>query len=100
MSRLFSKLLQLGIVASLHDKDAFIDKVSGVIERYQQDPEKAEKLARGLLEYLQQVNTNINTENSIKNALSDADIPDSGKVDELTKAIQELTHELRQQKEK
>jgi len=100
MSRLFSKLLQLGIVASLHDKDAFVEKVSGVIERYQQDPEKAEKLARSLLEYLQQVNTNINTESSVRNALSDSNLPDSEKIDELTKAIQELTNELRQQKEK
>lgn len=97
---LITKLLQLGIVASLTDKEAFVNKVSGVIERYQQDPEQAEKLARGLVEYLQQVNANINTETSIKNALSGVDLPGSDKIDELTKAIKDLTHELRQQKEK
>jgi hypothetical protein len=100
MRSLFSKLLQMGIIASLHDKETFISKVSGVIERYQQNPEQAEKLARSLAEYLQQVNTNINTETSIRNAISGMDFPDNEKVDELTKAIQELTRELRQQKEK
>src|SRR5262245_15960251 len=100
MGSLLSKLLQLGIVASLSDTEAFVNKVSGVIERYQQDPEKAEQLARGLAEYLQDVRANINLQSSIKSAISDLDFPDNEKIDELTKAIRELTDELRQQKEK
>jgi len=90
MQNLFSQLLRLGIIISLSDREAFVSKVSGIIERYEKDPEKAEKWAQSLVEYLKDTRANINLESSIKSAVSGFDLANNENVEELTKAIMNL----------
>jgi hypothetical protein len=100
MRDIFSTLLRLGITASISDREAFVNKVSEFLEGFKQEPEKADKWAKALLDYLEDTKTNINLKHSIQSAVAGSDLPDKQKIDELTQAIKELTRELQQMKEK
>ena len=100
MLNLFSSLLRLGITVSVSDRETFVNKVSEFIEGLEQKPENAERWAKALADYLEDTKSNINLENSIKNAVSNANLPDNEKIEKLIDAIRELTHELQQHKAK
>ena len=100
MSDLINNLLNIGITAGLSDREAFVKSISELIQKYQEDPQKAGKVAKAVTTYLEQVRDNINTRESIKKAVSESDFRDNEGVAQLTRAIQELTAELRAMKEK
>ncbi|MCW3125461.1 MAG: hypothetical protein JWO03_1119 [Bacteroidetes bacterium] len=91
-------LLGIGITIGLSDRDKFVNQVSEVIGQYQQDPEKGDKWAHTLVEYLEQMRNNINLENAIQGAIKNELMPDKAHIEELTKAIKELTAELQKKK--
>lgn len=100
MRDLVRTMLGLGITVGLSDRDAFVKKVSGIIEEYQHNPEMADKWAAGIVGYLENMRDNINTHNIMKDVLKDAELADKDKIDELKKAIEELTKEVQHLKSK
>ncbi|MDB5282730.1 MAG: hypothetical protein JWO06_1805 [Bacteroidota bacterium] len=93
-------LMGLGITVGLSDRENFVKNVSELIQKYQDDPEKAEKWSRAAVEYLQGVRDNINMQSALKSAVADGGMADGKSVQELTDAVKELTHELQQMKDK
>jgi hypothetical protein len=93
-------LLGIGLTVGLSDRESFVKSVSGMLAEYQEDPKKAEKWAKAIVDYLEQVRNNVNLQSSIKGAVADIGISDQQKVTELTQAIEELTLELRKFKDK
>jgi len=89
-------LLALGITMGLSDREAFVKKVSGLIEDYQKDPEKAEQWSEGIVKLLEEVKDDFRMQRNISSSISDS-LPKES-IAELTKAMQELTKELQQQK--
>ena len=98
MGDLINTILNIGITAGLSDRDNFVKSVSGIIEKYQDDPARAEKLSRALIDYMEQMRNNINTRNSFKSAITDADFANKENITELTLAIKELTSALQKKK--
>jgi hypothetical protein len=98
MSNLVKSLLSLGITIGLSDRETFVKKVSGVIEEYQADPERAEKWSRGFAEYLEQLKSKFQLENTISSSISDAGLPKKETIEDLTRAINKLTEELKHSK--
>ena len=98
LMRDFAKtLLSIGLTIGLSDRESFVKSVSELIKEYQDDPQK-EKWARSAVDYLEQLRDNINLQNSIKGAVADAGFADQKEINELTRAIEELTGELRKRK--
>jgi hypothetical protein len=97
MSDIVKTLLSMGITVGLSDREGFVHEFSGIIQKYQQDPEVAKKWAGGVAEYLETVKTNINMEKVFKNAFSGASFADKKQIESLTIAIEELTKELQKQ---
>lgn len=89
-------LLALGISIGLSDRETFVKKVSGYIEDYQKDPDKAEQWAGAIAKYLEELKDDIRTQSNIRNSIADS-LPKQD-IEHLTKAVQELTKELQQQK--
>lgn len=93
---LIKNMIALGVSAGLADRQEFVKKVSGLIEEYQENPEKAEQWAQGITKYLEELKDDIrmqrNVETGFKSGFPKEDIS------ELTKAVKELTKELQQQK--
>ncbi len=100
MSDVFKTLLSLGITAGLSDRESFVKEVSGFIEEYQHDPQNAKKWAAGIASYLENVKGNLNTEKAFRDAMSDVSLPDRKQIEKLTSAIERLTRELENQREK
>lgn len=98
MKELIKSLLGLGLTVGLSDREAFVKQVSTIIEEYQKDPEKAEKWSQMIVAYLENTKDNINIQNAVKSVFSGTSLPDSEQVNELTKAIKELTTELQKRK--
>ena len=97
---LITTLLRLGIISSLADRQAFIEKTSRLIEQYYNDHEAAERLARVVATYLEDVKDNINMGVAVKNSLRRSDVATKEDIEELTKALQDLITEIREQKAK
>ena len=98
MQNLTKNLLAIGISIGLSDREAFVKKVSGVIEEYQEDPDKAEKWAKVIIDYLEQMKDNIRMESVIKSSIGGSDVPGKKDVEDLTNAIKELTAKLQEKK--
>jgi hypothetical protein len=98
MKDLINDLLNIGITVGLSDREGFVKNVSDLLQKYHDDPKRTEKLARAITDYLEQVKDNINNRNSIKSAISGAEFGDKQSINELTRAIQELTNEMRRSK--
>jgi hypothetical protein len=98
MNDLMKTLLNIGITVGLSDRESFVKSVSGILQEYEEDPQRAEKLSKALANYLEQIKQNINNESSIKSAVTDAGLPDKKNMAELTLAVKELTNELRRLK--
>jgi len=98
MSGILKNLFAMGISAGIADKDAFVEKVSGLIQEYQNDPEQAQKWAEALVNYLGEMKDNIRLQNNMEQAFKSTGIADGKNVEELTQAVKELTEQLRKQK--
>lgn len=94
---MLKNLLAIGLTIGLSDRDAFVKKVAGLIEDYQQNPEKADEWANTLAKYLEEIKEDIRTQRNIKAGMADA-LP-AQDIQKLTKAIETLTQQLQQQKD-
>jgi hypothetical protein len=97
---LLNTLLRLGIISSLADRQGFIEKTSRFIEQYYNDPEAAERLARVIATYMEDVKNNINMGNAVRSTLRRTDFATKEDIEELTKALNDLITEIREQKAK
>ncbi len=50
MNRLASKTLELLVAISMTEKEVLTNKLTGLIEKYREDPEKSEEIARLIIE--------------------------------------------------
>ena len=98
MKDLIDDFLNIGLTIGLSDRDGFVKNVSELLQKFHDDPKRAEKLAGTIMNYLEQAKENINTRNSIKSAISEVDFANNQRVSELTAAIRDLTKELRRLK--
>jgi hypothetical protein len=100
MRDIIKTALGIGITIGLSDRESFVKQVSEVINQYREDPTTGEKWARTLAGYLEKTRDNINLENVMRNAMGSDRMPDRENIDELTKAIKELTTQIQQSKGK
>ncbi len=98
MQHFAKHLLAIGITAGLADRESFIKKVSGVIEEYQQDPEKAEKWAKLVVAYLEQIKDDIRMQQVMESSINNSNAPAKKDIEQLTDAIRELTIKMQEQK--
>lgn len=100
MKNLFNTVLRVGLAASLSDREAFVQKVADTIEKYNNDPEKAERLSKILAAYLEDVKDNLTMRNVMKNSMKDQGVADKEDMEALKQAINELTREVKDLKKK
>jgi hypothetical protein len=100
MKDLLRSLLSMSITVGLSDRESFVKQVTEIMQEYQDDPKKAEKWSKAIVDYLEQVKDNINTRQSFKSAVEDIGAADKKDMTELTQAVKELTTELRRLKDK
>lgn len=98
MAGILKNILALGVSVGLSDREGFVNKLSGYIQAYQEDPAKAEQWAEGATKYLEQLQNNLRTQSNIESAIDSAGLPQQKSVEELTQAIKKLTQELQQLK--
>jgi hypothetical protein len=98
MSSLINQIFRLALSVSLLDRDTFVEKVSGMLELYKNDPEQMEKVATGLYDYLEDLKSRMDTKAMLKDVVDHARLPDSKDIKELSKAIEQLAKEIREQK--
>ena len=89
-------LLALGITLGLSDREAFVKKVEGVIEEYHKNPEKAEQWSETVVKYLEELKDDFRMQRNISSSISDSLSKED--IQQLIKAVQELTKELQHQK--
>lgn len=98
MSGIIKNLFAMGISVGMADKEAFVEKVSGFIQEYQNNPEQAHKWAEALVKYLDDMKDNVRLQNNMEQSFKNAGIADGKNVEELTQAIKALTEQLQKQK--
>jgi len=98
MSALINQIFRLALSASLLDRDTFVEKVSGMLELYKNDPQQMEKVASGLYQYLEDLKYRVDTKAMLKDVVDYAKIPDSKDIRELSKSIEKLSQQIREQK--
>lgn len=91
---LLKNLLALGVSASIADREAFVNKLSGYIQQYQEDPTVANQWANDATDLLKQFTNNVNTQHNIAEGINDSHMAKDKTVEELTQAIKKLTDEL------
>ena len=94
MSELINTLLRWGIIASISDREVFVEKVTAVLEQYRADPNQAEKLAQLLTTYLEDVKENMNTKRIIKKFLAEGKVATKDDIKDLQTTLQELIQEF------
>lgn len=98
MSAFINQILRLALSVSLLDRDTFVEKVSGMLEVYKDDPEQMEKVARGLYDYLEDLKSRMDTKAMLTDVVGSAKLPDSTDIKNLSRAIEKLAKEIREQK--
>jgi general stress protein 26 len=98
MGNAISKIIEAGISLGLADKKAFVEKISGMIEAYQEDPAKAEKWALTISNYLEQLKDDMRLQRIIEQSNKNSGAAGSDEFERLTKAIEKLTAELQNRK--
>lgn len=93
---MLKNLIAMGLTLGLNDRDAFVNKVSGLIEQYQQNPEQAEEWAANIATFLEQLKDDFRLQSSIKAGVKDG-MP-KAQIEKLTAAIEQLTIQMQQQK--
>jgi hypothetical protein len=97
MKDMIKNMLAIGATIGLSDREAFVNKVSGLISDYEHDPAKADKWASGIAQTLENFKNDYRIERVIGNAMSEK-MPDKKDITALTEAIQELTQILQDKK--
>lgn len=95
---IIKNLMAMGITVGLADRESFVKKASEVIQQYQNNPDQADKMAEGLAKYLEDLKEQLWLQNSISASIADSNVAKEQDVNKLTKAIEELTAEMRRQK--
>ena len=98
MPNILRSLLTMGLTVGLSDKEAFIQKVAGVIEQYRQNPEEAEKWAAAAAEFLEQWKDDLRMQTNIHHGVKSSGLPDKEQMERLTAAIEKLTREMQKPK--
>lgn len=98
MADIIKNLIAMGITFGLSDRENFVNKVSGVIQNYQDNPEDADKLAEGVVNYLEELKDNFRLQSSIKHSVNSSNVAQKEDIDKLIKAISELTTEIKTSK--
>lgn len=94
MAALLKNLLALGVSASIADRETFVNKLSGYILQYQDDPTVADEWANNATDLLKQFTDNVRTQHNISEGINDSNMAKDKTVEELTQAIKKLTEEL------
>jgi hypothetical protein len=100
MKDLIKDIMALGVTISLSDREAFVNKVSGMINEYQQDPAVADKWARIFTQYIDDRKDDYRMRKVIDNALVHSDMPDKESINQLKRAIEQLTHAIQERGDK
>jgi hypothetical protein len=91
-------LMALGITVGLSDREGFVKNISEIIQEYQDDPVKAEKWSKAIVDYLQGVRDNVNLQHAMNSVFAEGTLPDKQNIEELTAAIKELSRQLKESK--
>jgi hypothetical protein len=91
MSERVNNAIRLGLSLSMLNKDSFAENVSMLLEKYQNNPEKLEKIAAGLYQYLEDVRDRMDTKSKLTNVVKNINVPTNNEINELTKAIHKLS---------
>ena len=86
----------MGLSAGLTDRQKFVSKVSGMLEEYQQNPEKAEQWAHTIVGYMEDLKDDMRMQNNLEYGFKHG-FPTED-MQALTRALQELTRELQKHK--
>ena len=96
MKDMIKDLLAIGTTIGLSDREAFVDKVSGMINEYQQDPAVADKWAEIFTRYIEDRKDDYRMRKVIDSSIAHSNMPDKENIDKLVKAIEHLTQVLEQ----
>lgn len=96
--RLFDTLLRLGIISSLSDREAFIKKTAELIQRYYDDPDAAERLAKIVATYLDDMKSNLNMKRIVGSSLDKSDFATKDDIEKINKMLKDLMAEVRKQR--
>lgn len=97
MSGLMDQIIRLGLSLSVMDRDLFVEKVSEVLAVYKDDPEQMQKVAQGLLQYIEDMKGRMDTKAMWSDVLEGAKLPTKDDINDLTKAINKLAEEMHEQ---
>jgi len=100
MKDLIKDLMALGVTIGLSDREAFVTKVSGMINEYQQDPAVADKWAKIFTQYIEDRKDDYRMRKVVDSSLAHSEMPDKESIDKLKVAIEQLTQALQQKKNK
>jgi|GEM_PF-1086990 len=96
-----STLLRLALVASLSDREAFVNKVSDLFGgEDENNKEGAERAARLLAAYLEDLKDNLNMRSAFSGAISKSNLADKDDLDELYRMLRELTKDVKDLKDR
>lgn len=100
MKDLIKNILAIGVTIGLSNREAFVEKMSAVISEYQEDPDRAEKWANILTQYIENTRNNYQMQQVIESAMAGSNMPDKKNLEDLTSAIKRLTQALEEKKGK
>lgn len=93
---LFNNIILKSILTySLSNREAFTEKVSAILERYQHDEEKIKEISDFLFTALNDAKQNINDRENIEYGTQKGNKELSKDISELTKAIEELRNDIK-----
>jgi len=98
MSSFKNIILKTILTYSLSSREVFIDKVTSILERYQDDEEKIKEIGDFLFTALSDYKKNLNDRDNLSYAVNNGSRELSNDIAELTKAIQELRREIKELK--
>ena len=87
MAALLKNLLALGVSAGIADREAFVNKLSGYIQQYQDDPTVADEWANNATDLLKQFTDNIRTQHNIAEGINNSNMTKDKTVEELTQGM-------------
>lgn len=97
MPNILRSLLTMGLTLSLSDKEAFVKKVADLLEQYRENPEEAEKWAKAIAEYMEQVKDDLRMQANIQSGVKHSSLPDKEQIERLTAAVESLTRQMQKQ---
>jgi len=93
-------ILSIGVTLGLSDRETFVTKVSGMINEYQQDPAVADKWAKIFTQYIEDRKEDYRMRKVIDSSLAHSNVPDKESINDLKRAIEQLTQAIQMKKDK